>query len=48
MWHDNVQARDQQPDGSYTRRYPGTQAPLASQNALYDEAYRMAKGIKEQ
>ena len=19
MWHDNVQARDQQPDGSYTR-----------------------------
>ncbi len=22
MWHDNVQARDQQPDGSYTRRYP--------------------------
>ena len=48
MWHDNVQARDQQPDGSYTRRYPGTQTPLASQNVLYDEAYRMAKGIKEQ
>ena len=48
MWHDNLQARDQQPDGSYTRRYPGTQTPLASQNVLYDEAYRMAKGIKEQ
>lgn len=43
MWRDNVQARDQQSDGSYTRRYPGTQTPLSSQNALYDEAYRMAK-----
>ncbi len=46
MWHDNVQARDQQPDGSYTRRYPGTQAPVSSQNMLYDEAYRMALGTK--
>lgn len=43
MWRDNVQARDQQSDGSYTRRYPGIQTPLSSQNALYDEAYRMAK-----
>lgn len=43
MWRDNVQARDQQSDGSYARRYPGTQTPLSSQNALYDEAYRMAK-----
>ncbi len=46
MWHDNVQARDQQPDGSYTRRYPGTQSPVSSQNILYDEAYRMALGTE--
>ena len=38
----------QTPQNQYTRRYPGTQTPLASQNVLYDEAYRMAKGIKEQ
>lgn len=42
IWRDNVQAREQQPDGSYTRRYPGTQPALSSQNWLYDEAYRMA------
>lgn len=42
IWRDNVQAREQQPDGSYTRRYPGSQNPLSSQNWLYDEAYRMA------
>ena len=42
MWRDNVQAREQQPDGSYIRRYPGTQAALSSQNWLYDEAYRSA------
>ncbi|MBE5768206.1 MAG: polyphosphate kinase 1 [Clostridiales bacterium] len=42
MWKDNVQARDQQPDGSYTRRYPGTDNPVSSQNLLYDEAYRQA------
>ncbi len=41
-WRDNVQAREQQPDGNYRRRYPGVEAPLSSQNWLYDEAYRMA------
>lgn len=45
MWRDNVQARDQQPDGSYTRRHPGAEQPLSSQNWLYDEAYRRAKEI---
>lgn len=42
IWRDNVQARDQQPDGSYKRRYPAGQQALSSQNWLYDEAYRMA------
>lgn len=42
IWRDNVQAREQQPDGSYKRRYPGEQPALSSQNWLYDEAYRMA------
>ena len=42
LWHDNVQARDQQPDGSYVRRFPGTDKPLSAQNWLYDDAYRRA------
>ena len=42
IWRDNVQAREQQSDGSYTRRYPAGQPALSSQNWLYDEAYRMA------
>ena len=42
LWHDNVQARDQQPDGSYARRFPGTDKPLSAQNWLYDDAYRRA------
>ena len=42
IWRDNVQAREQQPDGTYRRRYPGAQTALNSQNWLYDEAYRMA------
>ncbi len=42
IWRDNVQAREQQADGTYRRRYPGVQQPLSSQNWLYDEAYRMA------
>ena len=46
MWHDNVQAREQQPDGNYRRRYPGVSAPISSQNWLYDEAYRMAACIR--
>ncbi len=42
LWQDNVQARDQLPDGSYARRYPGAEAALSSQNWLYDDAYRRA------
>ena len=44
LWRDNVQARDQQPDGSYTRRFPGLESPLSAQNWLYDDAYRSAAG----
>ena len=46
IWHDNVQAREQQPDGNYRRRYPGVSTPVSSQNWLYDEAYRMAAQIR--
>ena len=46
IWQDNVQAREQQPDGNYRRRYPGLAMPLSSQNWLYDEAYRMAADVK--
>lgn len=46
MWCDNVQARDQHPDGSYVRRYPGADEPLSSQNWIYDEAYRLAGTAK--
>ncbi len=46
IWRDNVQAREQQPDGNYRRRYPGVQSPLSSQNWLYDEAYRLAALLK--
>lgn len=42
IWNDNVQARDQQPDGSYIRRFPGSSKPLSSQIWLYDDAYRRA------
>ncbi len=42
IWRDNVQAREQQSDGSYKRRYPGVTAAVNSQNWLYDEAYRLA------
>lgn len=42
LWNDNLQARDQMPDGSYVRRFPGTQVALSSQNWLYDDAYRRA------
>ena len=46
IWNDNVQAREQQPDGNYRRRYPGMHTPVSSQNWLYDEAYRMAACIR--
>ncbi len=41
-WNDNVQARDQRPDGNYARRFPGSNKALSSQNWLYDDAYRRA------
>ena len=46
IWRDNVQAREQQPNGNYLRRFPGVETPLSSQNWLYDEAYRMASVVK--
>ncbi len=46
IWRDNVQAREQQPDGNYRRRYPGVNTPVSSQNWLYDEAYHMASATK--
>ncbi|MBR1684905.1 MAG: polyphosphate kinase 1 [Clostridia bacterium] len=42
MWNDNESARDQQPDGKYIRRMPGTDTAYNCQNRFYDEAYRMA------
>ena len=42
MWKDNSSARDQQPDGNYIRRIPGTNPVINCQTILYDEAYRMA------
>ena len=39
MLHDNVQAREMQPDGSYLRREPGEEVPLSAQEAFYQEAY---------
>ena len=46
IWTDNSSARDQQPDGRYVRRMPGTQPTLNCQSLLYDEAYRLS-GKKE-
>lgn len=37
-WQDNVQARDQLPDGHYLRRTPGDNVPLNAQEKLYDLA----------
>ena len=48
LWRDNVQARDQQPDGSYVRRMPNGEPALACQDWLYDEAYRLAGRKLEQ
>lgn len=47
IWNDNVQARDQMPDGAYVRRFPGSQDALSSQNWLYDDAYRRAAEIDQ-
>lgn len=42
MLHDNVQAREQQPDGSYRRLTPGDDEPISSQDVLYEQAYALA------
>ena len=42
MLRDNVQAREQQPDGSYVRLTPGEDAPLSSQAFFYQQAYDAA------
>ena len=42
IWTDNSSAREQQPDGSYVRRFPGTQPTRNCQSLLYDEAYRLS------
>lgn len=43
LWEDNLSARDQQPDGNYTRRHPQPgEEMLSCQNWFYDEAYRLA------
>lgn len=42
MLHDNVQAREQQPDGSYRRLTPGSDEPISSQDVLYEQAYALA------
>ena len=47
MWRDNCSARDQQPDGSYKRRYPGSQPALNCQGYFYDEMYRRAAAVEE-
>ena len=47
MWQDNASARDQTPDGSYRRRYPGVEEPRSCQNWFYDETYRRALNKSE-
>ncbi len=47
IWQDNCSARDQHPDGSYTRRMPGTEQALNCQSWFYDEAYRLAAESKQ-
>ena len=42
IWNDNASARDQQPDGSYVRRYPGNEETRNCQALLYEQAYRLA------
>ncbi|MDO5143108.1 MAG: polyphosphate kinase 1 [bacterium] len=48
IWHDNVSARDQMPDGTYVRRHPGKSETRNCQALLYDEAYRRAATIKQE
>ena len=42
MLSDNMQAREQQKDGSYLRLTPGEDEPLNSQEFFYQQAYDMA------
>ena len=45
MWEDNCSARDQEPDGTYRRRYPGREKPLRCQNWLYEDAVERARKL---
>lgn len=42
IWNDNSSAREQMADGSYVRRFPGSEATRNCQSMLYDEAYRLS------
>lgn len=44
MLHDNVQAREQQEDGTYLRLTPGDAQPVNSQEYFYQQAYDLAAG----
>ena len=46
MLHDNMQAREQQKDGSYLRLSPGEDQPLNSQEFFYQQAYDMAPNAR--
>ncbi len=46
MWADNESARDQEADGRYVRRMPGTDPVRNCQTIFYDEAYRLAAAGK--
>lgn len=47
IWNDNASARDQQPDGNYVRRIPGTEETRNCQAILYEQAYRLAAKREE-
>ena len=48
MLHDNVKARQLQPDGRYILRTPGKQQPLCAQVAFAKEAEMAAETAKEE
>lgn len=48
MLHDNVKARQLQPDGRYILRTPGKQQPLCAQAAFAKEAEMAAETAKEE
>ncbi len=43
IWRDNASARDQLSDGSYQRRFPGSEEARSCQNLLYEDACRRAQ-----